>query len=72
VSATDIEELYRFATLRQIHESTGVGYSTLRARVRDGSLPAFTVRNGRKLLIRVADVQALFQQVQSKPQGAQQ
>ena len=63
MTVTDVDELYRFATLQQIHNSTGAGYSTLRAAVRTGRLPAFRMRGGRRLYVRVADAQALFQPV---------
>ena len=43
-------------SLHEVSQATGLGYSTVRRVVREGQLP--TVRVGRRLLVRVSDLDA--------------
>ena len=63
-----VEPLYRFLDLRAASGVSGLGRSTLRARIRSGDLPAVRLRNGRKLFVRAIDLQKLMVPVQPKPE----
>ncbi len=47
--------------LQTVVERTGLGYSTIRAYVSSGRLPAYRI--GRRLRVAPADVEALFHRV---------
>ena len=47
-------------SIRQVAELLGISRDSVRRRIRDGSLPAYTI-GGRMVRIRVADVEALIQ-----------
>jgi hypothetical protein len=49
----------------------GLAYSSLRAYIKSGQLPAFRTPSG-KLWVRPADVEALFRPVEPKPQPHQE
>lgn len=47
-----------FLTVAEVAEQTGYSQVTIRAKIRDGILPA--IRRGRKLLVARNDIQKLF------------
>lgn len=54
---------YRFLTLAEVQDLTGLGYSTLRAKITDGTLPAVRIARGNGLRIRARDIDSLFEPV---------
>jgi len=72
VTTTDIEP-YRFVTVEEVWRLIpGLGYSTIRSKIRRGELPAFHAGRGRKLFVRLGDVQKLMiPVVQSKTESGE-
>lgn len=60
----DADDPYQWETLRQARSRTGLGYSTIRGKIRTGELAAFHAGAGRKLYVRIVDVNRLMVPVQ--------
>lgn len=60
MTATEIAEPYRFMDLKAAVQTSGLGYSTLRKRIKARELPAFHAGTGRKLYVRAIDLRNLM------------
>ncbi len=60
MTTIDVEQPYRFVTVEEVRRLTGLGYSTIRGEIRRGELIAFHAGTGRKLFVRLGDVQKLM------------
>jgi excisionase family DNA binding protein len=56
----------RMVTLKTAVDLTGLGYSTLRAKIASGKLPAYRVDGGHALRVKESDLTALFVKVTGK------
>lgn len=60
------DQPYEFLKLSQVVQEFNLGYSSLRAWIDSGRLPAFRVADGNRLRVRRSDVEALLKPVVPK------